>query len=111
GREEGGGTGERGRETLVRELRELAERITDAQRRAEAGEAERGELLTRIGELKRAQAEKQAEALAAGEGLEAETRALETERARLLELARRQASARNPVAHPDHAAKTLAEAP
>lgn len=103
-------TGDRRREALGREMRELGDRIADAQRRAEAGEAERGELLARIGELKRAQAEKLAEARAAGEGLESETRALEAERARLLELARRQAGARNQLAHLDRQQKSLAEA-
>src|SRR5262249_13853776 len=46
----------------------------------------------------------------AGEALEGETRALETERARLLDLARRQAGARNQLAHLDRQEKSLGEA-
>jgi chromosome segregation protein len=101
---------ERRREGLAREARELAERIVAAQQRAEAAEAERRDFLARIGELKGEMATKTAEAKSAADALEVEARALEAERARMLELARRQASARNQLAHLERQDAALAEA-
>lgn len=89
---------DRQRAALESEIVELERRVEELSRRLESAEQERGQQLTLIGEMRKQVEARQAEAAQAQQRAGTAEKELEAERARMLELARRQAGQRNQLA-------------
>src|SRR5438552_1746541 len=97
-------------EALAEEIRELTTRGEELRARGEAASAAQAELGAALRDREAARSRLQDRAAALGRELEAAGRALEARRAHRVELARRQAGARNQVGHLEGRQRSLAAA-
>src|SRR5439155_19801631 len=95
-------------EALAAELAELAGRTDELRSRGEAATAEQAELAAVIRERQKVRAELQERAAALGRELAAAGQGLDSKRAHLVDLARRQASARNQLGQVQGRQRSLA---